>query len=113
MGTPLIVVNCRSAVFILIPTSLPATVYLIPVSVFVGQDGILRTDCQSVQPGAARPGRLGCGYAALWGRRVVAVRPVGKGVRRGAPGPGRLGCGYAALWGRRFRLALSPANRNS
>jgi len=27
----------------------------------VGQDGILRTDCQSVQPGAARPnGLLAC-----------------------------------------------------
>src|SRR5271157_5952433 len=32
MGTPLIVVNCRSAVFISIPTSLPAMVYFIPVS---------------------------------------------------------------------------------
>jgi hypothetical protein len=27
-------------------------------TVEVGQDVILRTDCQSVQPGAARPGRV-------------------------------------------------------
>jgi mono/diheme cytochrome c family protein len=32
---------------------------------FVGPDAILRTDCQSVQPGAARPVRVGVALAAL------------------------------------------------
>jgi hypothetical protein len=43
-----------------------------PVATFapqpsVGQDGILRTDCQSVQPGAARPVCPTRGSAVLWG----------------------------------------------